>query len=75
MNDNDVSFRIGKRFDSIGYSDIYHHSRLRVLGNLPDVVIGISDVHLIMLLKLLISIPKPPADPVTEKVLSGYGII
>ncbi|KAF8366090.1 hypothetical protein PRIPAC_83919 [Pristionchus pacificus] len=42
-------------------------AKLRILGNLPDVVIGISDVHLIMLLKLLISIPKPPADAVTEK--------
>ncbi|GMT29125.1 hypothetical protein PFISCL1PPCAC_20422 [Pristionchus fissidentatus] len=42
-------------------------AKLRVLGNLPDVVIGISDDHLIMLLKLLLSIPKPPADPVTAK--------
>ena len=37
--------------------------RLRILGDLPDIVLSFSDKRLIMLAKLLLSIPKPPSEP------------
>ncbi|PAV62062.1 hypothetical protein WR25_11522 isoform B [Diploscapter pachys] len=38
-------------------------AKLRILGDLPDIVLSFSDKRLIMLAKLLLSIPKPPSEP------------
>ncbi|UMM13276.1 hypothetical protein L5515_001638 [Caenorhabditis briggsae] len=40
-------------------------AKMRVLGDLPDIVIGISDVRLIGLMKLALSIPTPKPDEKT----------
>ncbi|CAI4228502.1 unnamed protein product [Auanema sp. JU1783] len=50
-------------------------AKLRVLGDLPDIVIGISDVRLIMLLKLLNSIPKPEADPEVDIIKDSAPVL
>ncbi|CAI5438459.1 unnamed protein product [Caenorhabditis angaria] len=41
-------------------------AKMRVLGDLPDIVIGISDTRLIGLMKLGLSIPTPKPDEKTE---------
>ncbi|EFP12519.1 hypothetical protein CRE_29770 [Caenorhabditis remanei] len=41
-------------------------AKMRILGDLPDIVIGISDVRLIGLMKLALSIPTPKADEKTK---------
>ncbi|CAI2320935.1 unnamed protein product [Caenorhabditis sp. 36 PRJEB53466] len=41
-------------------------SKMRVLGDLPDIVVGISDVRLIGLMKLALSIPTPAPDVKTK---------
>lgn len=35
---------------------------MRILGNLPDVVVTMSDERLLQLLKLALSIPTPPPE-------------
>ncbi|CAB3407867.1 unnamed protein product [Caenorhabditis bovis] len=40
-------------------------AKMRVIGDLPDIVIGISDERLIGLMKLLLSIPTPAPDEKT----------
>ncbi|KAK6731863.1 hypothetical protein RB195_007989 [Necator americanus] len=49
--------------------------RMRVIGALPDIVIGISDVRLLELTRLLLSIPKPEPDleaaAIEEKILES----
>uniref|UniRef100_A0A8R1E5I1 Chorein N-terminal domain-containing protein n=1 Tax=Caenorhabditis japonica TaxID=281687 RepID=A0A8R1E5I1_CAEJA len=41
-------------------------AKMRVIGDLPDIVVGISDVRLIGLMKLALSIPTPKPDEKTE---------
>lgn len=36
---------------------------MKIVGDLPDIVVGISDTRLLMLMKLLNSIPKPEIEP------------
>ncbi|CAD6186300.1 unnamed protein product [Caenorhabditis auriculariae] len=43
-------------------------AKMRIIGNLPDIVVAISDQRLLMLMKLLLSIPKPEADPETKAI-------
>ncbi|VDK56641.1 unnamed protein product [Cylicostephanus goldi] len=49
--------------------------RMRVIGLLPDVVIGISDIRLLELTRLLLSIPRPEPDveaiAIEEKILES----
>ncbi|WKX92088.1 hypothetical protein Q1695_010264 [Nippostrongylus brasiliensis] len=37
--------------------------RMRLIGALPDIVVGVSDVRLLELTKLMLSIPTPEPDP------------
>ncbi|VDP14307.1 unnamed protein product [Heligmosomoides polygyrus] len=37
--------------------------RMRLIGALPDIVIGVSDVRLLLLTRLLLSIPTPEPEP------------
>lgn len=36
---------------------------MRLIGALPDIVIGVSDVRLLLLTRLLLSIPTPEPEP------------
>ncbi|EYC32490.1 hypothetical protein Y032_0003g1609 [Ancylostoma ceylanicum] len=52
--------------------------RMRIIGALPDIVIGISDIRLLDLTRLLLSIPKPEPDPevaaIEEKLIESTEI-
>ncbi|RCN41930.1 hypothetical protein ANCCAN_12090 [Ancylostoma caninum] len=52
--------------------------RMRIIGTLPDIVIGISDIRLLDLTRLLLSIPKPEPDPevaaIEEKLIEASEI-
>ena len=41
---------------------------MRVLGDLPDIVVALSDEQLIKLMRLLTSIPLPPPDESVEEI-------